>query len=73
VWNHFGDRWSFSYIDVAKCFDESLSFQRKNYDRSTRNLQLTAVQVVSRKNHLVVGDNRGTVRIFQLSVEDAGT
>lgn len=21
VWKHFGDRWSFSYIDVVKCFD----------------------------------------------------
>lgn len=29
VWRHFGDRWQFNYIDIAKCFDESLSFQRK--------------------------------------------
>jgi hypothetical protein len=21
IWKHFGDRWSFSYIDVVKCFE----------------------------------------------------
>ncbi len=26
VWKHFGDRWSFSFIDVAKCFDSSLGY-----------------------------------------------
>lgn len=35
VWKHFGDRWSFSYIDIAKCFDNQLSYQRKNMEKST--------------------------------------
>jgi len=35
VWKHFGDRWSFSYIDIAKCFDTQLSYQRKNMEKST--------------------------------------
>lgn len=26
VWRRFGDRWQSNYIDVAKCFDDSLSF-----------------------------------------------
>lgn len=35
IWKHFGDRWSFSYIDVVKCFDSTLSYQRKQCERST--------------------------------------
>jgi hypothetical protein len=26
LWRHYGDRWAFSYVDVAKSFDQSLSF-----------------------------------------------
>lgn len=26
IWSHFGDRWTHQYIDVAKCFNESLTF-----------------------------------------------
>ena len=26
IWQHFGDRWQSSYIDITKCFDESLSY-----------------------------------------------
>lgn len=29
LWRHYGDRWAFSYVDVAKSFDQSLCFQRK--------------------------------------------
>jgi len=25
-WRHYGDRWQFTYIDVAKCYDESLCY-----------------------------------------------
>ena len=35
-WRHYGDRWQFTYIDVAKCYDESLSYQRKACDKSTK-------------------------------------
>jgi hypothetical protein len=67
IWRHFGDRWQHSYIDVAKCFDESLSYQRKGCDRSTKELQLTSVCIYPRRRqNILVGDNKGTVRIFQL-------
>ena len=26
VWRHFGDRWQCQYIDVAKCFENSLMY-----------------------------------------------
>lgn len=35
LWKHFGDRWSFSFIDVVKCFDQSLMYQRKQIEKST--------------------------------------
>ena len=35
VWRHFGDRFSFSYIDVIKCFDNSLTYSRKQSDKTT--------------------------------------
>jgi len=71
VWRHFGDRWSFSYIDVAKCFDESLSYQRKACDKSTRDIKLTAIQMFPRRQNIAVGDNKGTLRVFQLGNESA--
>lgn len=71
LWRHYGDRWAFSYIDVAKSFDQSLSFQRKQCDRSTRELRLTAVAAYPRSNHFIVGDNKGFVRVFQLVNESA--
>jgi len=49
VWRHFGDRWQTQYIDVTKCFDKSLSYQRKNCDKSTASLKLTALQVMPRR------------------------
>jgi hypothetical protein len=48
VWRHFGDRWSFSYIDVVKCFDNSLTYSRKLADKTTSNLKLTCVKVYPR-------------------------
>ena len=64
VWRHYGDRWAFSYIDLAKCFDQSLSFQRKQCDRSTKEMKLTAVSIYPKSNNLVVGDNKGIIRVF---------
>ena len=52
------------YIDVAKCFDKSLTYQRKTCDKSTAALKLTALCVMPRKQTLAVADNRGTMRIF---------
>jgi hypothetical protein len=47
-WRHFGDRWSFSYIDVAKCFDSSLTYSRKLNDKSTSALKLTTIKAYPR-------------------------
>ena len=69
IWRHFGDRWTTQYIDVTKCFDKSLSYQRKNCDKSTATLKLTALQVMPRRQTLAVADNRGTVRVFELNAE----
>lgn len=66
IWTHFGDRWSHQYIDVAKCFNEGLTYKRKNCDKSTKQLQLTALKILPRRQHLAVADNKGTLRIFQL-------
>jgi len=71
LWRHYGDRWAFSYIDIAKSFDQSLSFQRKQCDRSTREMKLTALCVYPRSNNLIVGDNKGYIRVFQLVNENA--
>ena len=71
LWRHYGDRWAFSYIDVAKSFDQALSFQRKQCDRSTQALKLTAICLYPRSNNLVVGDSKGFVRVFQLVNENA--
>ena len=71
VWRHYGDRWACSYIDVAKSFDQALTFQRKQCDKSTRDLKLTALCLYPRSNNLIVGDNRGFVRIFQLVNDNA--
>jgi hypothetical protein len=72
VWRHYGDRWQFSYIDVTKSFDESLCFQRKTCDRSTKDLQLTACAIYPRRRqNVLIADNRGTVRLFQLGKEQA--
>jgi WD40 repeat protein len=71
LWRHYGDRWAFSYIDIAKSFDQSLSFQRKQCDRSTREMKLTAVCAYPRSNNLIVGDNKGYIRVFQLVNENA--
>lgn len=65
VWRHFGDRWHYNYIDIAKSFDDSLSFQRKQCDPSTKNLQVTSVCIYPRRRqNILIGDNRGTVRIY---------
>jgi hypothetical protein len=64
VWKHFGDRWSFSYIDVIKCFDNSLTYSRKLNDKSTTNLKLTAIRVYPKMPMVIVGDNKGIARIF---------
>lgn len=72
VWKHFGDRWSFSFIDVTKCFDAALNYQRKNCDLSTEQMKLTAVCVYPKqKRFLAVGDNQGYIRVFQISSETA--
>jgi len=71
IWRHYGDRWAFSYIDVAKCFDQALTFQRKQCDRSTRELKLTAICLYPKSNNIVVGDSKGFVRVFQLVNENA--
>ncbi|CDW81046.1 UNKNOWN [Stylonychia lemnae] len=72
VWKHFGDRWSFSYIDVVKgCFDQSLTYQRKLNEKSTQNLELTSIRVYPRSPLVAVGDNKGIVRIFQVTQEKA--
>jgi len=71
VWRHFGDRWNMQYIDITKCFDKSLSYQRKFCDKSTASLKLTALQVLPKRSTLVVADNRGTVRIFELGTDEA--
>ena len=59
------------YIDVTKSFDRSLNYQRKNCDKSTADLRLTALQVLPRRQTLAVADNRGTVRIYELGAETA--
>ena len=59
------------YIDVTKNFDRSLIYQRKNCDKSTAELRLTALQVLPRRQTLAVADNRGTVRIYELGAEHA--
>jgi hypothetical protein len=64
IWKHFGDRWSFSFIDVVKCFDQALTYQRKHLDKSTLNLQLTSIFIYPRQPMVIVGDNKGIVRLF---------
>jgi hypothetical protein len=64
IWRHFGDRWQFSYIDVIKCFDNSLTYSRKLNDKSTSNLKLTSIRVYPKMPMVIVGDNKGIVRIF---------
>ena len=64
IWRHFGNRWQQTYIDVAKCFNDALSYQRKNCDKSTKPLSLTALKMFPRRQNLAVADNRGTLRIF---------
>ena len=59
------------YIDMTKCFDKSLTYQRKSCDKSTASLKLTALQVLPKRATLAVADNRGTVRIFELGAEQA--
>ena len=49
LWRHFGDRWQYNYIDVAKCFDDSLIYQRKMCDKSTKALSLTAIQMFPKR------------------------
>lgn len=71
LWRHFGDRWQYQYIDVAKCIDRSLCYQRKQSDKSTKDLQLRTVQVLPRLKQLAVADNRGTIRLFELLHEKA--
>ena len=56
---------------MAKCFDQSLIHQRKQCDKSTASLRLTALQVMPRRQTLAVADNRGTVRVFELGPEKA--
>jgi len=67
VWRHFGDRWSFSYIDVAKCFDPALNFQRKNQQPSSANLKLTALALYPRSPFIAVVDNTQVLRVFDFS------
>lgn len=64
IWRHFGDRWQFSYIDVIKCFDNSLTYSRKLNDKSTSNLKLTSIRVYPKMPMVIVGDNKGVARIF---------
>ena len=68
LWKQFGDRWKFNYIDVAKCFDESLSFQRKHGDPGIKDLKLTALCTFPLRNpanyKLIVADNQGTIRLL---------
>lgn len=71
LWRHFGDRWSFSYIDVVKCFDSSLTYSRKQADKSTQALRLTAIRVYPRQALVAVGDNKGVLRVFQVTQEKA--
>jgi hypothetical protein len=71
VWRHFGDRFSFSYIDVIKCFDNSLTYSRKLSDKSTYNLKLTAIKVYPKMPMVIVGDSKGVVRIFQMTHDRA--
>ena len=71
VWRHFGDRWSFSFIDVIKCFDSSLTYSRKMADKSTNNLKLTAIKVYPKFPMIAVGDNKGIIRVFQVTNERA--
>ena len=56
---------------MAKCFDDSLIYQRKTCDKSTKALSLTAIQMLPRRQNLAVADNRGTLRIFQIGNESA--
>ena len=71
VWRHFGDRWQAQYIDIAKCIDPSLTYQRKACDKSTASLRLTALQIMPRRQTLAVADNRGTLRVFEISSDQA--
>jgi len=71
VWRHYGDRWQSNFIDVAKCYDESLSYQRKACDKSTKTLKLTALVLFPRKSLLLVADNRNVVRVFTLGTDSA--
>lgn len=71
VWRHFGDRWSFSYIDVVKCFDTALSYSRKLNDKSTKSLALTAIRVYPKQAMIAVGDNKGVIRVFQVTHDKA--
>ena len=71
VWRHFGDRWAFSYIDVVKCFDNSLTYSRKQTDKATQNLRLTCIKSYSRQPMLVVGDSKGIIRVFQVTHDRA--
>ena len=100
VWRQFGDRWTFSYIDVAKCFDSSLTYTRnaaidygqitvqrigldKDHNLGLRQsmannlglnkvktpfqVKLTAMTVHPKLPYVVCGDNRGTLRVFDLA------
>jgi hypothetical protein len=71
VWRHFGDRWSFSYIDVVKCFDNALTYSRKQADKSTQNLRLTCIKVYPKQPMVMVGDSKGVVRVFQVTHDRA--
>ena len=71
VWRHFGDRWSFSYIDIVKCFDSALTYSRKLNDRSTQNLRLTCIRAYPRQAMLAIGDSKGMIRVFQVTHDRA--
>jgi len=63
-WRLFGDRWSFSFIDVVKCFDTALTYSRKQIDKSTRSLKLTAIRAYPKQPLIAVGDSKGVIRVF---------
>lgn len=71
IWRHFGDRWQCQYIDIAKCFEQSLCYQRKACDESTASLRLTTLQILPRRQNLAVADNRGNLRVFELGQDKA--
>ena len=74
IWKHFGDRWNFSYIDIANTLDNSLLYYRA-YTANVRpgykstpsqKFVITAMCLHPKLNYLLCGCSSGSLRLFHL-------